>query len=123
MGRWQVVVGNIGTVYDGDDVGEADLTFRGYVKASASGLGRGAHEGVTIFQDGEPAKEHNPPIIENKCGCNGKWDDSRIVYDCHGIYLTRVCEQCKTKKLSKYRPEVFTGYIQEDIDEPIEEAD
>jgi hypothetical protein len=42
-------------------------------------------------------------------------------YDAQGIPLTRVCDRCVDLRLSKYRPEILTGYTQADVDEPIEE--
>lgn len=41
-------------------------------------------------------------------------------HDAQGIPLCRVCDKCIDKKLSKYRPEILTGYTQADVDEPIE---
>ena len=46
--------------------------------------------------------------------------DSWAEYDAQGIYLTRVCDVCRKAKLSKYRPEILTGYSQSDVDECIE---
>lgn len=46
-------------------------------------------------------------------------DDRWAEYDARGIYLTTVCEHCRTAKLSKYRPEVLTDAWY-DADEPIE---
>jgi hypothetical protein len=40
--------------------------------------------------------------------------------DGQGIELCRVCERCREEKLSKYRPEILSGYDQSDVDEPIE---
>jgi hypothetical protein len=45
------------------------------------------------------------------------WDE----YDAQGIFLTRVCDSCVAEKLSKYRPEILSGYNQSDVDEQIEE--
>lgn len=42
-------------------------------------------------------------------------------YDAQGIPLTRVCDRCESHRLSKYRPEILTGYTQADVDESIEE--
>ena len=60
---------------------------------------------------------------ECKCGCkkdgqdiDESWEES----DCHGIFLCFVCNKCRDKKMSKYRPEVLTGYTQADVDEFIE---
>lgn len=41
-------------------------------------------------------------------------------YDAQGIFLTYVCGVCRQAKLSKYRPEILTGYTQADVEEPIE---
>jgi len=45
------------------------------------------------------------------------------VNDAQGIPLCRVCDLCKSEKLSRYRPEILTGYNQLDVDEPIEEEE
>lgn len=60
-----------------------------------------------------------------KCGCiAGKvGDDSWLEYDAQGIPLCRVCDDCRERRLSKYRPCILTGYTQDDVCEPIEEAD
>lgn len=44
-------------------------------------------------------------------------------HDARGIPLVRVCDQCKDRKLSRYRPEILSGYDQSDVDEPIEPED
>ena len=41
-------------------------------------------------------------------------------YDAQNIYLCRVCDKCRSAKLSRYRPEILRGYSQSDVDEPIE---
>jgi len=48
-------------------------------------------------------------------------EPSRWVNDAQGIPLCRVCDRCESEKLSRYRPEILTGYNQHDVDEPIEE--
>ena len=40
--------------------------------------------------------------------------------DAQGIPLARVCDKCVDVVLSKYRPEILSGYSQSDVDEPIE---
>ena len=50
-----------------------------------------------------------------------KREDSWVEYDAQGIYLCRVCPVCVEAKLSRYRPEILTGYTQADVNEPIEE--
>ncbi len=47
-------------------------------------------------------------------------DGSWWAYDAQIIPLCRVCAECKDAKLSRYRPEILTGYNQNDVDEPIE---
>ena len=53
------------------------------------------------------------------CPC-GSGLDSWWEHDAQGIPLCRVCDKCRTEKLSHYRPEILEGYTQEDVDEPIE---
>jgi hypothetical protein len=43
--------------------------------------------------------------------------------DAQGIPLGRVCDECVTGFLAKFRPEILTGYGQADVDEPIEPDD
>ena len=49
-----------------------------------------------------------------------KDDGSWWEYDAQNIPLCRVCEACRESKLSRFRPEILTGYDQSDVDEPIE---
>lgn len=49
-----------------------------------------------------------------------KHDGSWWEYDAQGIPLCRVCSECRSVKLSCYRPEILSGYDQSDVDEPIE---
>jgi hypothetical protein len=56
------------------------------------------------------------------CPCHsGK--DSWWELDGRGIPLCRVCDDCREKALSKYRPEILDYYTQADVDEPIEPED
>ncbi len=57
---------------------------------------------------------------EDPC-TEGHEDYSWWEHDAQGIPLTRVCDRCVDLRLSKYRPEIRTGYTQADVDEPIEE--
>lgn len=52
--------------------------------------------------------------------CHTKDDGSWWEHDAQGIELCRVCAECKDVKLSRYRPEILTGYDQNDVNEPIE---
>ena len=55
---------------------------------------------------------------ECRCG-SGEYPEAE--FDAQGIFLCYACSKCKAEKLSHYRPEILTGYTQEDVDEPIEE--
>ena len=61
---YEVVVGNIGTVYSGVSLSLAKRDFREYVRQSLAVYGRAGNEQVTLFQDGEIIDEHNPETIE-----------------------------------------------------------
>lgn len=56
--EYEVVVGNIGSVYRGKYLGAALIKFVSYKQQSKDGYGRAAGESVTLFQDGEPIKEY-----------------------------------------------------------------
>lgn len=55
--KYQVYVGNIGMVYDGDSEEDAILNFNDYVINSTQGYGRASGEDVTLFEDGEIIKD------------------------------------------------------------------
>lgn len=59
---------------------------------------------------------------EHSCA-NGTVSDepSWWAYDARGIPLCRVCSSCQREKLSRYRPEILTGYDQSDVDELIDD--
>ena len=64
------------------------------------------------------------PAFYNVPSCNcgsGKYAERQ--YDACGIYLTRTCEDCHSKRMREFRPEILTGYTQSDVDEPIEPED
>jgi len=56
------------------------------------------------------------------CCVDGKPEetDGWWVKDAQGIPLCKVCDKCEKQKLSRYRPEILSGYTQADVDEPIE---
>lgn len=54
----QVIVGNIGTVYDGTNGYEARNTYFEFVRASKSGKGRAGGEDVTWMKGDDIHKEH-----------------------------------------------------------------
>jgi len=55
--EFQVIVGNIGTVYHGTNRKEAERTFTEYQKLSHEAYGRGSKEDVTLLMDGKIIKE------------------------------------------------------------------
>jgi hypothetical protein len=55
--RYQVIVGNIGTVYDGTSKVNALKDFEEYKEQSESGVGRAGGENVVLFENGEPIKQ------------------------------------------------------------------
>lgn len=58
---------------------------------------------------------------EHSCvGGHPSTEPSWWAKDAQGIPLCRVCGRCEREKLSRYRPEILTGYDQSDVDEPIE---
>jgi len=58
MSKYQVVVGNVGTIYDGNRKKEALALYKSYVSLSIHGYGRVKGESVTLLIDGEIEKEH-----------------------------------------------------------------
>jgi hypothetical protein len=58
--KYEVVVGNIGTVYSGNNGSEADSIYDTYVKQSLSKSGRAGNETVTMFFEDAIEKEHLP---------------------------------------------------------------
>jgi hypothetical protein len=61
MKSYQVIVGNIGTVYSGAQRPEAYRQFRRYQETSGD-YGRALGETVTMMVDGEIVKEYRPPV-------------------------------------------------------------
>lgn len=56
--RYEVVVGNVGTVYTGTSRKDALDSYNEYVELSESGFGRAANEDVALMLDGEFEQEH-----------------------------------------------------------------
>ena len=59
--KYEVVVGNIGSVYDGSDESEGRRKYQSYVDLSRSNIGRAGGESVVLMQDGEILKEYEGP--------------------------------------------------------------
>lgn len=62
MSRYQVIVGNIGTVLDTDSRQAAAKTYGEYKQQSIDHYGRASGEEVTLFMDDEPLWTHVPKI-------------------------------------------------------------
>lgn len=60
MAKYQVIVGNIGTVEDTDNFLTATRTYGYYKRQSKSGYGRVAREPVTFMSNGEIKWEYEP---------------------------------------------------------------
>jgi hypothetical protein len=58
MNIYQIIVSNVGTVYDGRDQKEAYGYYEQSVDASELGTGRSGGETVTMMEDGEVKYEH-----------------------------------------------------------------
>ena len=58
MDKFQVIVGNVGTVYSGNNYMVAMSEFSAYVKISKSNSSRCAGEPVTLMHNGEPKREY-----------------------------------------------------------------
>lgn len=60
MSKYELYVGNIGNVWDGDDSKEATHLFDQYSYRSKLGIGRAGGEAVILFEDGDIKQEHEP---------------------------------------------------------------
>lgn len=52
--------------------------------------------------------------------CRHEGQDTWDLVDAQGIYCARVCAECEKRKIAEYKPMIFSGYSQADVDEPIE---
>ena len=59
MSRWEVIVGNVGAVYDGPNGFEAIKAYGEYVAISKAGEGRAGYEPVYLMRNRETRKEFN----------------------------------------------------------------
>jgi hypothetical protein len=66
MAKYEVCVGNIGRVYEGENPIEARRIYGKYRSQSESGLGRAGGEDVTLFKDGEPELEFSGQISRDE---------------------------------------------------------
>ena len=67
--------------------------------------------------EGKRLRDEEGPDDEHICDPDQKYP----VHDAQGIFCFYACgEQCEERKKQGYRPEIFAGYGQGDVDEPIE---
>lgn len=57
--QWEVICGNVGTLYSGSNGFEARQAFHGARKASMAPHGRASGESVVLMRDGEIVQEHD----------------------------------------------------------------
>ena len=65
MNSYQVIVSNVGTVYDGANKVEANKAYAAYKADSVNAIGRAAGEDVTLMMDGEPYQEFIGALSEH----------------------------------------------------------
>lgn len=70
MPKYEVIVGNIGTVHTGGNENAARQAFNEWVKVAKGRRGsRAVGENVILMEDGEPVKEHEGWSIKfDECG-------------------------------------------------------
>jgi hypothetical protein len=66
---YSVVVGNVGTVYAGDDVRLAHSTYWEYMRISQQPTGRASGEDVTMFMDGDIVREYIGTLSQDEFSC------------------------------------------------------
>lgn len=95
---YEVVVGNIGTVYTGRSQKIANETFETYRKNSINGVGRGGYEDVILLHGGEPEKEHFAEVPEHVHEC----PDCEAHYKCSEEWCedseSEYCAGCKRER-------------------------
>lgn len=86
--RYNVHVGNIGFVYNGNSVEHAEQVYSDYVHRSRNSLGRAGNEHVILFENGEIEKEYRPNLEDDfekkccvKCGKRLEMEDLLCIAD------------------------------------------
>ena len=88
-GDYEVVVGNIGTVYSGGSKTQAAVKYASYVKQSKKGVGRAGGEDVAMFKDGDIVREHGG-TRENPRLPRGKWINAKIRVTRNGTIQAKI---------------------------------
>lgn len=64
--EWEVIVGNVGSVYAGTDRASALAKFDTYVALSKANVGRAAGENVVLLQNNAIVKEHDGVVATDE---------------------------------------------------------
>jgi hypothetical protein len=64
--QWEVIAGNVGTIYNGRSKRDALNMFRTYCRKSRISEGKVAGEDVTVFKDGEIFREYRGHYTEEE---------------------------------------------------------
>lgn len=99
---FSVIVGNLGTVYDGDDFAEAEKTYDEYVEMSHCQFGRASSEEVILMKNGEVEFHYEGMTCQcSDCGYNVLREEALIMGE---LKLTFCSERCKAKTLRVLNP-------------------
>jgi hypothetical protein len=98
MAKYEVLVGNIGSVINTDSLKEAQDAYDTYVEQSKQDRGRACGEDVCLMEDGEPIKEHSGSLHdEEEMGKGGKAGGFEVYIDKGKEEGTETLETCDTK--------------------------
>lgn len=61
---YEVIVGNVGRVFESENLFTASKVYGEYKRQSRGSYGRAANEPVTLMADGEPLYEYNPVMVD-----------------------------------------------------------
>jgi hypothetical protein len=101
---YSVIVGNLGTVYDGDDFAEAERAYDEYVEMSHSQYGRIASEEVVLMANGEVEFHYEGMTCScSECHLDVPRDEAILVTE-GGLNLTFCTERCKKKMMRVLNP-------------------
>lgn len=106
MYKYQVVVGNIGTVYDGDNKKKAYTLFKEYCSLSKDNYGRAAGEDVALFEDGHLEEDFLGSISDSNSESMEIENIFRTIEE-KGIdifYLDSVDLKCPSSVREKFSP-------------------
>ncbi len=101
---FSVIVGNLGTVYDGDDFSEAEKAYDEYVEMSHCAFGRTSSQEVILMKNGEVEFHYEGMTCAcNECGYNVLREEALLV-TLGELNLTFCSERCEKKTMSILNP-------------------